>query len=285
MIKSEKPKEGYYIDDESSNVDPEPQTEDPEYLAAGKLEGKTAVITGGDSGIGQAVALAFAKEGADVAIGYYESDKDAEYTKKRIEELGQKALLFKGDVGDDAYAKEAVSGIISEWGHLDILVNNAAQQLYQEKIGDISAEQLDRTFRTNIFGMFYMVKEALPYLPEGGVIINSTSITAYRGNPTLLDYSSTKGAITSFTRSLSQNNEILEKKVRVNAVAPGPIWTPLIPATFPEEKLESWGKGGALGRPGHAYELAPAYVYLASRDSSYVTGQVIHVNGGEVVNG
>lgn len=285
MIKSEKPKEGYYIDDESSNVDPEPQTEDPEYLAAGKLEGKTAVITGGDSGIGQAVALAFAKEGADVAIGYYESDKDAEYTKKRIEELGQKALLFKGDVGDDTYAKEVVSGIISEWGHLDILVNNAAQQLYQEKIGDISAEQLDRTFRTNIFGMFYMVKEALPYLPEGGVIINSTSITAYRGNPTLLDYSSTKGAITSFTRSLSQNNEILEKKVRVNAVAPGPIWTPLIPATFPEEKLESWGKGGALGRPGHAYELAPAYVYLASRDSSYVTGQVIHVNGGEVVNG
>lgn len=282
---TQKPKDDYLIDDESGNVNPEPQTEDPNYKAAGKLEGKTAIITGGDSGIGQAVAIAFAKEGANVAIGYLESDDDANYTKNRIEKIGQKALVFKGDVGQESYAKDVVSKVIEEWGHLDILVNNAGEQHVQEKIGDITAEQLERTFRTNIFGQFYFVKAAMPHLSKGASIINTTSITAYRGSEHLLDYSATKGAITAFTRSLSQNSEVLEKKIRVNGVAPGPIWTPLIPATFTEEQLKTWGKGGAIERAGQAFELAPAYVYLASTDSSYVSGQVLHVNGGVVING
>lgn len=282
---TQKPKADYLIDDESKNINPEPQTEDPNYKAAGKLEGKTAIITGGDSGIGQAVAIAFAKEGADVAIGYLESDDDANYTKNRIEKIGRKALLFKGDVGEESYAEDVIAKVINEWGHLDILVNNAGEQHVQEKIGDITAEQLERTFRTNIFGQFYFVKAAMPHLSQGASIINTTSITAYRGSEHLLDYSATKGAITAFTRSLSQNSEIIEKEIRVNGVAPGPIWTPLIPATFTEEQLESWGKGGAIERAGQAFELAPSYVYLASTDSSYVSGQVLHVNGGVVING
>lgn len=281
----QKPKDDYLIDDESKNISPEPQTEDPNYKAAGKLKGKTAIITGGDSGIGQAVAIAFAKEGADVAIGFLESEEDAVYTKNRIEKIGQKALVFKGDVGQESYAEEVVATVIEKWGHLDILVNNAGEQHVQEKIGDITADQLERTFRTNIFSQFYFVKAAMPYLPQGASIINTTSITAYRGSAHLLDYSATKGAITSFTRSLSQNSEVIEKKIRVNGVAPGPIWTPLIPATFTEEQLKSWGKGGAIERAGQAFELAPTYVYLASTDSSYVTGQVLHVNGGVVING
>lgn len=282
---AQKPKDGYLLADESKNVDPEPQTEDPNYKAAGKLEGKTAIITGGDSGIGQAVAIAFAKEGADVAIGYLESEEDATYTKNRIEKIGRKALVFKGDVGQESYAEEVVSKVIAEWGHLDILVNNAGEQHVQEKIGAITAEQLERTFRTNIFSQFYFVKAAMPHLSQGAAIINTTSITAYRGSEHLLDYSATKGAITSFTRSLSQNSEVIEKKIRVNGVAPGPIWTPLIPATFTEEQLKTWGKGGAIGRVGQAFELAPTYVYLASTDASYVSGQVLHVNGGVVING
>lgn len=282
---TQKPKANYLIDDESKNVNPEPQTEDPNYKAAGKLEGKTAIITGGDSGIGQAVAIAFAKEGADVAIGYLESDDDANYTKNRIEKIGRKALIFKGDVGQESYAQEVTAKVMKEWGHLDILVNNAGEQHVQEKIGDITAEQLERTFRTNIFSQFYFVKAAMPHLSKGASIINTTSITAYRGSEHLLDYSATKGAITSFTRSLSQNDEVIEKEIRVNGVAPGPIWTPLIPATFTEEQLKNWGKGGAIGRAGQAFELAPTYVYLASTDSSYVSGQVLHVNGGVVING
>lgn len=282
---TQKPKDDYLLADVSENVDPEPQTEDPNYKAAGKLEGKTAIITGGDSGIGQAVAIAFAKEGADVAIGYLESEEDATYTKNRIEKIGRKALVFKGDVGQESYAEEVVSKVIAEWGHLDILVNNAGEQHVQEKIGAITAKQLERTFRTNIFSQFYFVKAAMPHLSQGAAIINTTSITAYRGSEHLLDYSATKGAITSFTRSLSQNSEVIEKKIRVNGVAPGPIWTPLIPATFTEEQLKTWGKGGAIGRVGQAFELAPTYVYLASTDSSYVSGQVLHVNGGVVING
>lgn len=193
-------------------MNPEPQTEDPNYKAAGKLEGKTAIITGGDSGIGQAVAIAFAKEGADVAIGYLESEDDANYTKNRIEKIGRKALVFKGDVGQESYAQEVVSKVMKEWGHLDILVNNAGEQHVQEKIGDITEEQLDRTFRTNIFSQFYFVKAAMPHLSQGAAIINTTSITAYRGSEHLLDYSATKGAITAFTRSLSQNSEVIDKK-------------------------------------------------------------------------
>lgn len=257
---AQKPKDGYLLADESKNVDPEPQTEDPNYKAAGKLEGKTAIITGGDSGIGQAVAIAFAKEGADVAIGYFESEEDATYTKNRIEKIGRKALVFKGDVGQESYAEEVVSKVIAEWGHLDILVNNAGEQHVQEKIGAITAEQLERTFRTNIFSQFYFVKAAMPHLSQGAAIINTTSITAYRGSEHLLDYSATKGAITSFTRSLSQNSEVIEKKIRVNGVAPGPIWTPLIPATFTEEQLKTWGKGGAIGRVGQAFELSLIHI-------------------------
>lgn len=284
-VETQQPKKDYLMDDESENVQPKPQTEDQNYRAAGKLKGKKAFITGGDSGIGQAVALAFAKEGADVAILHLESDQDASYTEKRIKEIGQEALVFKGDIGDESVAQEVISKIINKWGSLDILVNNAGEQHYQEKIGDITAAQLDRTFRTNVFGMFYLTKAAMPYLSNGASIINTSSITAYRGSSTLLDYSATKGAIVAFTRSLSDNQEVIDKQIRVNSVAPGPIWTPLIPATFPEKKIENWGEDGSIGRPGQPFELAPAYVYLASADSSYVNGQTIHVNGGVVVNG
>ncbi|RYL95194.1 SDR family oxidoreductase [Sporolactobacillus sp. THM7-4] len=262
-----------------------PEIEDENYVPSGKLKDKTAIITGGDSGIGQATAILFAKEGADVAITYYESEDDATATVKRIRELGRKGTAFKGDVGEEAFAKDVVERVKEEFGKIDILVNNAGEQHVMESIRDISASQLDRTFRTNIFSMFYFVKAALPYLPSGASIINTASINAYKGNPVLLDYTSTKGAIVSFTRALSQNKEILSKKIRVNGVAPGPIWTPLIPATFPESQLEKFGKKTPLGRAGQPCELAPAYLYLACKDSSYVTGQVIHVNGGTVVNG
>ncbi|MEW4368934.1 SDR family oxidoreductase [Paenibacillus kandeliae] len=262
---------------------PRPQFKAPEYKAAGKLEGKAAIITGGDSGIGRAVAVYFAKEGADVAILYKDEHEDAEETKAHVEKEGRKCITIAGDIGDEAFAKQAVDQAVAELGQLDILVNNAAEQHVQKSIEDISAEQLERTFRTNIFGMFFITKAAMPYLKEGASIINSTSVTAYRGQPTLIDYSSTKGAILSFTRALSMN--VAEKGIRVNGVAPGPIWTPLIPASFDEEEVEKFGQSQPMKRPGQPEELAPAYVYLASTDSSYVSGQVIHVNGGEVVNG
>lgn len=284
-IKTQQPKEGYLMDDESSNMKREPIVESDSYKAGGKLEGKKTLITGGDSGIGAATAILFAKEGADVAFTYYSSDEDAEKTKKRLEEIGAKVKVAKGDVGDENFAKQVIQDVVDEWGSIDVLVNHAGEQHVQESILDISAEQLDRTYRTNLFSMFYFIKAALPHMNEKGSIINTTSVTAYKGNPILMDYSGSNGAITSFTRSLAQNQEIVDKKIRVNMVAPGPIWTPLIPATFPEEKLASWGKDGAIQRPGEAYELAPAYVYLASEDSSYVTGQTIHVNGGVIVNG
>lgn len=283
-INSQKPKKGYFIDDDSSNMRREPIIESDSYKPAGKLKGKKAVITGGDSGIGAATAILFAKEGADVAFTYYSSDEDAERTKSRLEEIGAKVKVAKGDVGDESYAQKVIKDIVDDWGSIDVLVNHAGEQHYQESILDITAEQIDRTYRTNIYSMFYFVKAALPHMNEKGSIINTSSITAYRGNDVLMDYAGTNGAITSFTRSLAQNKEILDKKLRVNAVAPGPIWTPLIPATFPKEELATWGKSGAMGRPGEAYELAPAYVYLASEDSSYVTGQTIHVNGGDFVS-
>ncbi|WP_411345830.1 SDR family oxidoreductase [Paenibacillus sp. WLX1005] len=262
---------------------PRPQFEAPEYKAAGKLTGKVAIITGGDSGIGRAVAVYFAKEGADVAILYKDEHQDAEETKAHVEKEGRKCIAIAGDIGDEAFAKQAVDQAVQELGKLDILVNNAAEQHVQKSIEDISAEQLERTFRTNIFGMFFITKAAMPYLKQGASIINSTSVTAYRGQPTLIDYSSTKGAILSFTRALSMN--LAEKGIRVNGVAPGPIWTPLIPASFDEEEVAKFGQSQPMKRPGQPEELAPAYVYLASTDSSYVSGQVIHVNGGEVVNG
>lgn len=266
-----------------SEMTPRPEYISPTYKAAGKLAGMTALITGGDSGIGRAVAVHYAKEGADVAILYLSEHADAEETKNLVEAEGRQCLLLTGDVGDEAFAQEAVKRVVDKFGKLDILVNNAAEQHPQESLTDITAEQLERTFRTNIFGMFFMSKAALPHLKEGSSIINTTSITAYRGSPQLLDYSSTKGAITSFTRSLSMS--LAEQKIRVNGVAPGPIWTPLIPATFPKEKVESFGESQPLGRMGQPSELGPAYVYLASPDASYVSGQIIHINGGEVVNG
>ncbi|RHO58929.1 SDR family NAD(P)-dependent oxidoreductase [Eubacterium sp. AM05-23] len=284
-IQTQEPQKGYYIDDSTKNVSPEPVMENPEYQGSGKLKDKVAVITGGDSGIGGAVAIAFAKEGAKLAILYLDSDDDAAAIVRRVKELGAEALSIKGDVGDDAFVKKGVSKIIEQYGHIDVLINNAGEQHVAESITEISPAQLDRTFRTNIFSMFYMVKAVLPHLNKGAAIVNTTSVTAYRGSSTLLDYSATKGAIVSFTRALSSNQEILGKAIRVNGVAPGPIWTPLIPATFSKEHVKRFGKDVPLDRPGQPYELAPAYVYLASNDSSYVTGQVIHVNGGEVVNG
>ena len=268
---------------QESAMKPKPKAEDPGYKAAGKLHGKVAIITGGDSGIGRAIAIAFAKEGANVMIGYLNEHKDAEETKRQVEEEGGKALLLPGDIGDSKFCNEMVERTIKEFGRLDCLINNAAEQHPQEKPEDITDEQLEKTFRTNIFSMFYLVRAALPHLKDGSTIINTTSITAYKGHNMLLDYSATKGAIVTFTRSLSQM--VVERGIRVNAVAPGPIWTPLIPSTFPEEKVETFGKSVPMKRAGQPEELAPTYVFLASEDSSYISGQIIHVNGGEVVNG
>jgi NAD(P)-dependent dehydrogenase (short-subunit alcohol dehydrogenase family) len=266
-----------------SKMTPEPKSESPEYKGAGKLKGKVALITGGDSGIGRAVAIAFAKEGADVALSYLNEHGDAAETKREVEQEGRKCLLLPGDIGDEAHCREIVKKTVKELGRLDCLVNNAAEQHPQESIEDITAEQLERTFRTNIFSFFYTVKAAMPHLKEGSTIINTTSVTAYRGSPQLLDYSSTKGAIVAFTRSLSQN--LIEKGIRVNGVAPGPIWTPLIPSTFPPEKVASFGADTPMKRPGQPSEVATCFVFLASEDSSYIAGQILHPNGGEVVNG
>lgn len=243
-----------------------------------RLSGKTALITGGDSGIGRAVAVAYAKEGADVAISYLDENEDAEETKKYVEEAGRKCLLLPGDIGDESVCKEIMSKVIDEFGKLDILVNNAGEQHTQTSLKDISAEQMEKTFRTNVFSMFHLTKAALDYLKEGSAIVNTTSITAFQGAPNLIDYSATKGAILAFTRSLA--GSLVEQGIRVNAVAPGPIWTPLIPASFAAEEVEGFGSQTPLKRPGQPSDLAPGYVYLASDDSSYVTGQVIHINGG-----
>jgi NAD(P)-dependent dehydrogenase (short-subunit alcohol dehydrogenase family) len=263
---------------------PEPDSTRPQHQGSDKLVGKVALITGGDSGIGRAVAVLFAREGADVAIGHLaEEDTDANETVKLVEAEGRRCLTLSGDVGDEAFCQDAVARTVRELGRLDVLVNNAAEQHTTESISEISAEQLERTFRTNIFAMFFLTKAALPHLGEGSAIVNTTSVTAYQGNPTLLDYSSTKGAIVAFTRSLSQ--QLIGDGIRVNAVAPGPIWTPLIPATMPEEKVASFGKDVPVGRPGQPEEVAPCYLFLASDDSSYMAGQVLHPNGGNVVNG
>lgn len=265
-----------------AEMTPKPKVEGSKYRAAGKLEGKVALITGGDSGIGRAVAILYAKEGADVAIVYLNEQQDAQETKRLVEAEGKRCLTIQGDVGDEKFCQQAVQQTVQELGHLDILVNNAAEQHPQDSIEKITAEQLERTFRTNIFGMFFMTKAAMPQLKEGSTIINTTSVTAYKGNPQLLDYSSTKGAILAFTRSLSQS--LVEKGIRVNGVAPGPIWTPLIPSTFPAEKVESFGAQVPMQRPGQPEEVAPCYVFLAADDSSYISGQILHPNGGEVVN-
>jgi NAD(P)-dependent dehydrogenase (short-subunit alcohol dehydrogenase family) len=267
-----------------SEMTPKPEAEKASHRGSGKLEGKVALITGGDSGIGRAAAIAFAKEGADVAIAYLNEHEDAGESKRLVEEKGARCIIIAGDVGDESFCRQAVERTVKELGRLDILVNNAAEQHEQEDIEKISADQLERTFRTNIFAMFYLTKAAMPQLlANKGVIVNTTSVTAYRGSEHLMDYASTKGAIVGFTRSLAKN--LASKGVRVNAVAPGPIWTPLIPATFPPDRVEKFGKNVPLGRPGQPEECGPCYVFLASDDSSYMTGQVLHPNGGEIING
>lgn len=266
-----------------SEMRPRPQPEDANYQASGKLRGKIALITGGDSGIGRAVASLFAKEGADIAVVYLNEHSDAHETRQMVDQAGRRCLLIAGDIGDEQFCRQAVEQTVSELGGIDILVNNAAEQHPQPGIDKISADQLERTFRTNIFAMFYLVKAALPQLKSGSAIINTTSVTAYKGSPQLLDYSSTKGAIVAFTRSLSQG--LVERGIRVNGVAPGPIWTPLIPSTFPPEKVASFGQDVPMQRPGQPEEVAPCYLFLASDDSSYISGQILHPNGGEVING
>ncbi|MNZ86158.1 General stress protein 39 [compost metagenome] len=241
------------------------------------------MITGGDSGIGRAAAVAYAKEGADVAIVYLDEHEDAKATEEAIKRAGARCLLIPGDIGDEAFCEDVVDKTIQTYGRLDILVNNAAEQHVKQRLEDITSEQLAATFRTNVFGMFYLTKATLTHLMKGSTIINTASITAYRGNPTLIDYSATKGAVVSFTRALAAN--LVERGIRVNAVAPGPIWTPLIPSTFDEQAVAEFGADSPMKRPGQPYELAAAYVYLGCEDSSYMTGQVLHINGGEIVNG
>jgi NAD(P)-dependent dehydrogenase (short-subunit alcohol dehydrogenase family) len=266
-----------------AEMSPRPRAEDQQYQGSGKLKGKVALITGGDSGIGRAVAICYAKEGADVSIVYLDEHRDAEETQQQVEEEGRRCLLIAGDIGSEAFCRNAIERTVKELGRLDVLVNNAAQQYPQESIEDISAAQLELTFRVNIFSFFFMTKAALPHLKEGSAIINTTSVTAYRGSPKLLDYSATKGAIVAFTRSLSQS--LIEKGIRVNGVAPGPIWTPLIPASFDAEKVASFGANTPMKRVGQPEEVAPCYVFLASDDASYMAGQILHPNGGEVING
>ena len=266
-----------------SEMTPEPQAERPQYRGSGKLEGQVALVTGGDSGIGRAVAILFAREGADVAIAYLNEHEDAGETARLVEAEGRRCVSVAGDIGDEGFCRELVERTVSELGRLDCVVNNAAEQHPQESLEEVTREQLERTFRTNIFSMFFLTKAALPHLREGSTVINSTSVTAYKGSPQLLDYASTKGAIVSFTRSLSM--QLVERGIRVNAVAPGPIWTPLIPATFPADDVEKFGANVPMQRAGQPEEVAPSYVFLASDDSSYISGQVLHPNGGEVVNG
>jgi NAD(P)-dependent dehydrogenase (short-subunit alcohol dehydrogenase family) len=264
-------------------MNPIPKSVDPAYQGSGKLKNKVALITGGDSGIGKSVAVYFAKEGADVAISYLNEHQDAEETKRLVEAEGRKCLLLPGDIGTETFCIDLVGKVISEFKKIDILVNNAAEQHPQKSLLDITGDQLERTFRTNIFSFFYLTKAVLPHLQNGASIINTSSITAYAGHDQLLDYSATKGAVVSFTRSLSAS--LVKQGIRVNGVAPGPIWTPLIPSTFTAEQVSTFGSTAPMTRAGQPCELAPSYVFLASDDSSYMTGQMLHINGGKIVNG
>lgn len=263
-----------------SDMTPQPDSDLSNYQAAGKLQGKVALITGGDSGIGRAVAIAFAMEGANVAIIYHENDEDAEITRQAVEKKQQKCLIIKADVRDFAACSQAVQETINKYGKLNILVNNAAYQMVQEKFEDLTIEQFHRTIETNVYGYFYMVKAALPHLQEGDAIINTGSIVGKIGKEFLIDYSTSKGAVHTFTKSLALN--LAERKIRVNAVVPGPVWTPNIPATMPKEMVENFDKDSALKRAAQPEELAPAYVFLASQDSSFVTGALIDVTGGQL---
>jgi NAD(P)-dependent dehydrogenase (short-subunit alcohol dehydrogenase family) len=266
-----------------SEMEPKPRSEMRDYRGAGKLAGKAALVTGGDSGIGRAVAIGFAKEGADVAIVYLDEHEDAESTKALVEEQGRRCITIAGDVGDEAFCQDAAERAVEAFGRLDVLVNNAGEQHPQDRLEDISSAQMERTFRTNIFAMFHLTKAALAHMPPGGAIINSTSVTAYRGSPHLIDYAATKGAIVAFTRSLAEN--LKERRIRVNAVAPGPVWTPLIPASFDADHVAQFGEKTFLGRPAEPDEIAPSYIFLASDDGICMSGQVLHPNGGEIVGG
>lgn len=262
---------------------PHPDSFMENYKAAGKLQGKVALITGGDSGIGRAVAIAFAKEGADVAIVYLDEEEDASITAEKIADEGRSYLKIKGDIGSKKFCEKAVQQVVDRFGKIDILINNAAEQHVQKSLQDISEEQLKQTFSTNIFGAIFMTQAALDHMKKGASVINTVSITAYRGHETLIDYSATKGALVAFTRSLSAN--LVNKGIRVNAVAPGPIWTPLIPASFGAKDVMTFGTDSPMSRPGQPDEIAPSFVFLAGPDSTYMTGQVLHPNGGTVING
>ena len=260
-------------------MNPEPDFM-PRYAGSGRLEGKVAVITGGDSGIGRATAVLFAREGADL---YLEETTDARKTLKLIEEEGKTCLAIAGDAGDKGHCERAVGQIVERFGRIDVLVNNCAEQHEEQEVENIAEDQLERTFRTNIFSYFFMTQAALRHMSEGSTIVNVTSVTAYRGSSHLMDYSATKGAIVTFTRSLATS--LADRKIRVNGVAPGPIWTPLIPASFPAEAVSKFGKNTLFARPGQPNEVAPSLLFLACEDSSYMTGQVLHPNGGDIVGG
>jgi len=262
-------------------MNPQPIFDNPNYIPSGKLQNKVVIISGGDSGIGRAISVLFAKEGADIVIVYFNEHQDANLTKQYVESYGRRCLLLPGDLRDENFSNYIVDATIKTFGKIDVLINNCAVQFPQNSILDISNQQLRDTFETNIFSYFYLTKAVLPYLEANSSIINTTSITAFEGHKTLIDYSATKGAITVFTKSLALS--LADQKIRVNAVAPGPIWTPLIPASFSAEEVEVFGTDVPLKRAGQPFELAPAYLYLASDDSRYVTGQVIHVNGGSIV--
>ena len=265
------------------NMDPNPETDPIKYPKEGKLKGKVALITGGDSGIGKAVALLFAKEGADIIIAYLSETKDAKQTQKEVETYSRKCTLIKGDLGKENHCKKVIETAIKNHKKIDIIVNNAGLHWEAESIEDISTEQLSKTFQNNFFSYFWITKYAMPYLKKGASIINTTSVTAYRGSPQLIDYASTKGAIVAFTRSLSAN--LIDKGIRVNAVAPGPIWTPLIASSFDKEKNSEFGSDSPMKRAGMPNEVAPSFLFLATDDSSFISGQVLHPNGGEIVNG
>ena len=267
-------------DDAEHKMDRQPDYA-PRFAGSGRLDGKTAIITGGDSGIGRAVAILFAREGANVAIAYHHSDDDAAETARLVEKEGGKAISVSGDIGSKSFCGDLVAQTLDAFGALDIVVNNAAEQHSVENVEDISEDKLRHTFQTNIFGQFFLVQAALPHLSDGAAIVCTTSVTAYRGQDLLIDYASTKGAIVSFVRALA--HKLAPKGIRVNGVAPGPIWTPLIPATLPADKVKDFGQDKPLGRPGQPNEVAPSFLFLASADSSYITGQVIHPNGGDPV--
>jgi NAD(P)-dependent dehydrogenase (short-subunit alcohol dehydrogenase family) len=267
-----------------AEMTPKPKAEAEGYKGTDKLKGKVALVTGGDSGIGRSVSIHFAKEGADVAIVFHVHVEDAEETKRHIEKAGRKCILIQGDLRDENFCRECVTRTVKELGALNILVNNAAYQMSQEKLEDIPSEQIRKTFETNIYSIMFVTQEALKHMKEGDNIINTTSVTSYKGNPNLIDYSSTKGAITSFTRALAQN--LVDRKIRVNGVAPGPVWTPFIPSSFPADKVKEFGKDTHLGRPCEPDEIAPGYVFLADTYSGLAyTGQILHPNGGRIVNG